>query len=118
MTSRRNSSDMKLIRSLLVIVIAYLIMWCPFMLVSIVGDTIAHRNAYIFSVLLAHTNSSVNCIIYAATNRNFREGYIYFLRRVFGFCRGAAAAAAPAWQSLSNFYLSATQKTIDIEDQV
>ena len=37
---------------------------------------------FVLSIALAHTNSSINSVLYAATNKNFREGYIILIKRV------------------------------------
>ncbi|XP_054763606.1 melatonin receptor type 1B-B-like [Lytechinus pictus] len=81
--SLRHANDMKLVRSVLIIIVVFVSMCAPYALTVIIDrHTVAHRNMYIFSALLAHTNSSINCVIYAATNRNFRQGYLYFFRLI------------------------------------
>ncbi|XP_041474306.1 melatonin receptor type 1C-like [Lytechinus variegatus] len=81
-----SASDLRLARSIFIIVIMYLVMWLPFSM-TILFDTqvVANRNIYIFTFTLAHMNSSVNCVIYGATNQNFRRGYAKFIRMVL--CR-------------------------------
>ncbi|XP_030841027.1 melatonin receptor type 1A-like [Strongylocentrotus purpuratus] len=81
-----SASDLRLARSIFIIVIMYLVMWLPFSM-TILFDTqkVANRNIYLFTFTLAHMNSSVNCVIYGATNQNFRRGYIRFLR--FMMCK-------------------------------
>nr|XP_054763756.1 melatonin receptor type 1B-B-like [Lytechinus pictus] len=78
-----SASDLRLARSIFIIVIMYLVMWLPFSM-TILFDTqvVANRNIYIFTFTLAHMNSSVNCVIYGATNKNFRRGYAKFIRMV------------------------------------
>ena len=84
--TRPRPADLRLARSVLIIVIIYLIMWSPYSLTVLIDHrVIFNRKLYIFSYTLAHTNSSFNCVIYGATNQQFRHGYKKFIRLLF--CR-------------------------------
>ncbi|XP_030838615.1 melatonin receptor type 1B-B-like [Strongylocentrotus purpuratus] len=110
--SNRHTNDMRLARSLLCIVIFFIAMWAPYSLTVIIDrHSVAHRYIYIFTALLAHTNSSINCLLYGATNRNFRQGYMYFFR--FILCRDVEFSAMVCTNSLA-----ASQRTINLEDQL
>nr|XP_054767428.1 melatonin receptor type 1B-B-like [Lytechinus pictus] len=79
-------ADLRLARSVLAIVIIYLLMWSPYSLTVLIDHRVVYdRKLYILSYTLAHTNSSFNCVIYGATNQQFRRGYMHFIRLVF--CR-------------------------------
>ena len=41
------------------------------------------RSAHMYPILLAHINSSLNPILYAFTNSNFKRGYINFFYFLF-----------------------------------
>ncbi|XP_041478055.1 melatonin receptor type 1A-like [Lytechinus variegatus] len=79
-------ADLRLARSVLAIVIIYLLMWSPYSLTVLIDHRVVYdRKLYILSYTLAHTNSSFNCVIYGATNQQFRRGYMHFIRLLF--CR-------------------------------
>ena len=73
--------SMRLARTLFIIFIVFIISWSPFtLLITFDFAETLPMQAYIFSVILAHTNSSMNCIIYGTTNQDFRRGYLKFLQ--------------------------------------
>ncbi|XP_071481521.1 melatonin receptor type 1B-B-like [Diadema antillarum] len=75
-TTVNRVGDMRLARSVSIIIVVFVLMWAPYALSIVINFVVdVGRNTYIFSILLAHTNSCVNCFIYAVTNRNFRQGY-------------------------------------------
>ena len=79
-------ADLRLARSVLCIVIIYIVMWSPYSLTVLIDHRVVYdRKLYILSYTLAHTNSSFNCVIYGATNQQFRRGYMHFLKLLF--CR-------------------------------
>lgn len=77
-------SDKKLLKSIFIILFMFVLMWLPHA-VMVVGDYYARwpRLLHVIGAALAHGNSSVNSIIYAASNRSFREGYVLVIRFVF-----------------------------------
>ncbi|XP_038052427.1 melatonin receptor type 1B-B-like [Patiria miniata] len=79
---RIGNTDIRLLRSVFTIWIVFLVMWSPYA-ITVLGDTqyLWPTDVYVVAVILAHTNSSINGILYAATNRHFREGYGYLIRR-------------------------------------
>ncbi|XP_033640794.1 melatonin receptor type 1B-B-like [Asterias rubens] len=86
-TNKRNklrNTDIRLLRSVFTIWVVFTVMWSPYAL-TVLGDVyhVWSRNIYVVAVILAHTNSSINGILYAATNRHFREGYTYLILRCF-----------------------------------
>ncbi|XP_072179354.1 melatonin receptor type 1A-like [Diadema setosum] len=83
---RVRPADLRLARSVLAIVLIYVAMWSPYSLTVLIDHrVVADRKLYIFAFTLAHTNSSINCVIYGLTNQQFRHGYLRFIRLLF--CR-------------------------------
>lgn len=73
---KERQDSIKLARTLFIIFVVFTICWTPyaFMVVLDVNDTFA-MELHAFSILLAHTNSSINCVLYGVFNNNFRKGY-------------------------------------------
>ena len=84
--------DMTLLRTVVTLWVVFLIMWAPYT-VYVLFDTrnTWNRTVYVLFVNLCHANSSINCVIYAATNPTFRRGYVAFLRCLA--CRKGATVA-------------------------
>ena len=81
---RELRNDIKLAKTLFIVFIAFCLCWTPYALVCLIDryDTV-HKAWYAFSVLLAHASSTLNSILYAVTNRGFRDGYKRFLKILF-----------------------------------
>lgn len=101
-TKKQIHADRRLLKSVLIILVVFIIMWTPHS-VMVLGDYYARwpRILHVIGLALAHANSSINSFIYAAYNKDFRRGYIYFMRFIFYrviFCfskRGAAIKPMP-----------------------
>ena len=80
---RLRKTDKKLIKSVLIILVMFVIMWLPHAII-VLGDYNAQwpRVFHVIGAALAHANSSTNSFIYAASNKTFRKGYVFFLRSV------------------------------------
>ena len=78
------SSEIQLAKTLFIIYVAFLICWAPYAVVVLVDmhDTWP-KVVYVVAIQMAHTNSSLNSIIYAACNRDFRTGYRMVLDKCF-----------------------------------
>ncbi|XP_072032965.1 melatonin receptor type 1B-B-like [Amphiura filiformis] len=75
------TTDMRLLRSILIIVVMFVLLWAPYALILLFDTALTWpRSVLILAVCMAHVSSSVNSIIYAATNKNFREGYIHLIK--------------------------------------
>ncbi|XP_072014867.1 melatonin receptor type 1B-B-like [Amphiura filiformis] len=95
------TTDMRLLKSILTIWIVFGILWVPYSLVALFDfEAKWPRWIYIFSIAIAHLSSSTNSIIYAVTNKNFREGYAQFLRLIF--CCGRAPTKKSAGMNSSS----------------
>ena len=81
---RELRNDIRLAKTLFIVFIAFCLCWAPYALICLIDkyDTI-HNAWYAFSVLLAHASSTLNSILYAVTNRGFRDGYKRFLKILF-----------------------------------
>jgi hypothetical protein len=71
---------MRLARTLFIIFIVFTICWTPYAIIVVadVRDDFS-QELHIFSILIAHTNSSLNSILYGLSDRNFRDSYMYLL---------------------------------------
>ncbi len=77
---REMRNDIKLAKTLFIVFITFCLCWTPYALICLIdkNDNI-HKAWYAFSILLAHASSTINSILYAVTNRGFRDGYKKFL---------------------------------------
>ena len=77
------SSDIRVLKSISIIMM-FVLLWSPFMVVMLldVSDTSWPRWSYLLATVLIFTNSSINSIVYAASNPSFREGYVLFVKKV------------------------------------
>ena len=60
--------------------VVFVLCWAPYALVVIIDyrDTFP-LEVHLYAVLLAHNNSSVNCIVYGISNPHFREAFFHLL---------------------------------------
>ncbi|KAK2141556.1 hypothetical protein LSH36_1082g00037 [Paralvinella palmiformis] len=74
--SRARRESMKLARTLFLIFIFFTACWAPYATIVVVDryDTF-RQEVHFFALLLAHTHSSINSVLYFASNQNFRDGY-------------------------------------------
>ncbi|KAJ8020508.1 Melatonin receptor type 1B-B [Holothuria leucospilota] len=81
---KQMEANKRLLKSVLIILVAFILMWTPHA-VMVLGDYYARwpRILHVFGIALAHGNSSINSLIYAACNRDFRRGYMVFLRTIY-----------------------------------
>ena len=74
-------TDLRLLRSVLIIWITYTLLWLPYLTVVLFDQKGQWgRTTYVIVNALAHSSSSTNSLIYPATNKNFRDAYIYQLK--------------------------------------
>lgn len=74
--------NVKVARVLFRVYVIFLVMWLPVAVIILLGKGLAISPVwYILTILLAHGNSSINCIVYGASMDSFREGYL----RILGF---------------------------------
>ena len=77
---KERRESMRLARSLFIIFVVFAVCWTPYaIIVSLDHRDVFAREFHIFSILLAHTNSSLNSILYGLTNQHFRQGYLKLL---------------------------------------
>ena len=71
----------RLLRTIFIIFFIFTLCWTPYaVFVSADYKDRLPLEVHLFALLLAHTNSSLNCVIYGVTNRDFRKGYARFIR--------------------------------------
>ena len=80
--NRIRTTDVRLLRSVASTWVAFIIMWTPFVIVVLLDPGDWSGSVFAVAITLAHCNSSINSIIYGATNPNFREGYVKFVKRI------------------------------------
>ena len=81
--SHIKTTDMRLLKSVGSIWIMFMMMWTPYTTIVLFDTSGSWPQWYfVLSIALAHTNSSINSALYAATNRNFREGYTILIKHL------------------------------------
>ena len=99
---KESKESIRLARTLFVIFVVFVVCWTPYaVIVSVDHKDQLHQSYHIFSILLAHTNSSLNSVLYGLTNRNFRLKYKQLLTAMTSkltacFPRGQRVAPAGA----------------------
>lgn len=85
-STREYRESMKLARTLFIIFVVFAVCWTPYAII-VAADTkdSYSMEVHIFSILIAHTNSSLNSVLYGLTNKHFRNSYYKILR--MGWCR-------------------------------
>ena len=75
------TNEIRLAKTLFIIFIVFCLCWTPYALLCLIdrSDNVS-RDAYLFAILFAHSSSTMNSVLYAATNSGFRKGYRQFLR--------------------------------------
>ncbi len=80
-------AELRLARTLFIVFIVFCICWSPYALVCLIDRyDKAPKWYYAFSILLAHASSTLNSLLYAVTNKGFRDAYKVFLKRVCPCC--------------------------------
>ena len=78
-----SKGEMQVIRSVMVIAVYFFAAYGFLLVILLMGDNYGGSDAsIIFAVVLAHTHCSFTGILYAATNKRYRDSY----RRMFYFC--------------------------------
>ena len=88
-----NVEEIKVARTLFVIVVFFNLCWTPVLLIDIVDTILGRwtfpREAYVAYSFLATISSALNPMIYGVLNKNFKKEYLKFLR--CSYCRLQAA---------------------------
>ncbi|XP_055327398.1 melatonin receptor type 1B-like [Paramacrobiotus metropolitanus] len=72
--------NVKMAQALFRVYIIFVVMWLPVAVVILLGrGKDVDPVWYILTILLAHGNSSINCIVYGASIDHFRRGYLIIL---------------------------------------
>ena len=95
-TSTANVEEIKVVRTIFVIVVFFFLCWTPILVIDIVdttcGSWIFPREVYVAYNFLATISSALNPVIYGLLNKNFRKEYLKVLRCR---CCHSQAIAAP-----------------------
>lgn len=79
-----SASEILLARSLFIVFATFLVCWGPYASLTLIDIYNTYpKTAYVIAVQMAHLNSSLNALIYGATNKNFRDGYKQVLFKIF-----------------------------------
>ena len=83
-TEKRNTkNEIRLAKTLFIIFIVFCLCWTPYACLCLFDyNDRVHRDAYSYAILFAHTSSTLNSILYAVTNKSFRQGYKMFIDRI------------------------------------
>ncbi|XP_055329287.1 melatonin receptor type 1B-like [Paramacrobiotus metropolitanus] len=78
--TQKFQEDLKIIYALFRVYLIFMLMWAPLVLLILIGhpedeEQRLHHGWYITSLIIAHGNSSINCLVYAYTIDHFRAGY-------------------------------------------
>ena len=78
--------DLQMAFTLFLTFLVFVICWSPYFIAVVVdhGDTWP-KEVYVVGTLMGHSNSCLNMIIYAMSNKRFRQGYCVFIHKLF--CR-------------------------------
>ena len=82
------ATDLRLLKTLCTIFATFILMWTPLCIILLFDVYHWPQWYWLIAVALAHANSSINSILYAATNKNFREGYATLIKLVCCCCSG------------------------------
>ena len=81
--SAENVEEIKVTRTLFVMVVFFNLCWIPILLIDIVDSIQTRwtfsREVYVAYTFLAHVSSALNPLIYGVLNRNFRTDYLKLL---------------------------------------
>ena len=72
---RMRRTDFRLLKSVATIWFVFTLTWFPYGVLMLLSNPNIPQWLYLVSIILAHSNSSLNCLIYAATNKTFRTAY-------------------------------------------
>ena len=72
--------EVKLAKTLFIVFMVFCVCWTPYALMCLIDryDQVP-KEVYTFGVLMAHTSSTLNSILYAVTNKGLRKGYKKFI---------------------------------------
>lgn len=88
MMKGRRKEELQLVKTLFMVFVIFLVCWLPYAVVVLLdfADNWS-KIAYVVVIQMGHTNSSLNSILYAASNKRFRHGYLKFICLLCWPCR-------------------------------
>uniref|UniRef100_H2ZQW3 G-protein coupled receptors family 1 profile domain-containing protein n=1 Tax=Ciona savignyi TaxID=51511 RepID=H2ZQW3_CIOSA len=81
-SKRIGERDRALMMTLFIVIIFFLLFWLPYGVMTLIWRHNVTALAKRACGWLALSNSAINSIIYGATNRHFRRGYVKLLKRI------------------------------------
>lgn len=76
--------SLKLAKSLSIVFLGFVICWTPYAVIVVADfEDRLPEELHLFALLLAHLHSTINCVIYALTNAQFRAGYRFLMGKIF-----------------------------------
>ena len=84
----------RVLKMLITVVVVFTLCWLPYHVYLLLaffvhnGECPISPQYIFFGLLLGHTNSAINPCIYVIFNRDFRQGFLEFLRTCSSCCRG------------------------------
>ena len=83
--SKSRTASLKVAKSLFIIFAIFVICWAPYASVVLIDfQDQAPLEVHLYILLLAHIHATLNAIVYWATNKHFRTGYLIVLARLVG----------------------------------
>ena len=77
---KRQRDEIQLAKTLFIVFLIFTLCWSPYVIVVMVDQNDQwSKVVYVIVIQLAHSNSSLNSIVYAACNRCFRRAYKQFV---------------------------------------
>lgn len=81
---RAQNEELQLAKTLFIVFCVFLVCWSPYAIIVLIDlDDNWSKIVYVVVIQMAHTNSSLNSVFYAATNARFRQGYKKTLNVIF-----------------------------------
>lgn len=85
---KRQKEDVHLARTFFIVFLSFLFCWAPYDITLFFDRDDQWPNwLYVVFLQIGHFNSSLNSILYGATNKRFREGYKEFIGKIFSVGR-------------------------------
>ena len=83
--SKSRTASLKVAKSLFIIFAIFVLCWAPYASVVLIDfQDQAPLEVHLYILLLAHIHATLNAIVYWATNKHFRKGYLIVLARLVG----------------------------------
>ena len=83
--SKSRAASIRVARTLFIIFAIFVFCWAPYALLVLIDfQDRAPPEVHLYILLLAHLHATLNAIVYCATNKHFRFGYLTVLAKLVG----------------------------------